>query len=310
MYFERAAMKRAIIFAHYDKDSIIDDYVIFYCKELKKFTGKLIFVSCNDLSKEETDKISSIADTVISGIHKEYDFGSFKRGFETIRKTEEWENLYDEIVFANDSCYAPLYPFETVFNKMDATECDFWGISKNRYYHNNIIPHIQSYFFAMRRNVFTSDEFINFMENIQEEPDKDKVIYKYELGLSVMLYKKGYKDAVFLNPYENIANITIKKWKNIILKYNMPFLKCTIPRLKNYNVTTADGWQEVVKTTDYPVELIEKNLLRTKEPVNKELNLPVKIKEFVYDFLNYIPHKFRLKFICVLRKICSMSLQK
>ena len=42
-------MKRLAIFAHYDKDNIIDDYVIYYLKELKKSFETIIFVSYTDL---------------------------------------------------------------------------------------------------------------------------------------------------------------------------------------------------------------------------------------------------------------------
>ena len=34
-------MKRVAVFAHYDKDSIIDDYVIYYVENLKKVDSSL-----------------------------------------------------------------------------------------------------------------------------------------------------------------------------------------------------------------------------------------------------------------------------
>ena len=39
-------MKRAAVFAHYDKDKIIDDYVIYYLKSLKEIFDNIVFVSC------------------------------------------------------------------------------------------------------------------------------------------------------------------------------------------------------------------------------------------------------------------------
>jgi lipopolysaccharide biosynthesis protein len=49
-------MKRIIIFAHFDKQNIIDPYVIDYLKELKKYS-EIIFVSDGDLAKSEIYKI-------------------------------------------------------------------------------------------------------------------------------------------------------------------------------------------------------------------------------------------------------------
>ena len=93
-------MKRAVIFAHWDKDLTIDDYVIYYLKELKKVIEKVIFVSANNLPEIETQKLDGIADNIISQEHGEYDFGSYKCGFE-ILKAEGLSN-YEEIIFAND----------------------------------------------------------------------------------------------------------------------------------------------------------------------------------------------------------------
>ena len=50
-------MKRVCIFAHYDRDDIVDDYVIYYLKALQKICATIIFVSDCNLSKEEIKKI-------------------------------------------------------------------------------------------------------------------------------------------------------------------------------------------------------------------------------------------------------------
>ena len=49
-------MKRLCIFAHYDKDNLIDDYVIYYLRELKKSFNKIIFVSDSDYQKKKQIK--------------------------------------------------------------------------------------------------------------------------------------------------------------------------------------------------------------------------------------------------------------
>ena len=72
-------MKRAVVFAHYDKDSVIDDYVVYYVENLKKVADIVVFVSCNNLSEEEKQKLE--VNHIISEEHEEYDFGSYKRGF-------------------------------------------------------------------------------------------------------------------------------------------------------------------------------------------------------------------------------------
>ena len=50
-------MKRVVIFAHYDKDNIVDDYVIYYLKALKEVASEIIFVSCNPILNNMTNTI-------------------------------------------------------------------------------------------------------------------------------------------------------------------------------------------------------------------------------------------------------------
>ena len=74
-------MKSLCIFAHWDRDKIIDDYVIYYIKALKEVCETIIFVSDCNLEASETSKLDNIADFVLAQKHGEYDFGSYKRGF-------------------------------------------------------------------------------------------------------------------------------------------------------------------------------------------------------------------------------------
>lgn len=301
-------MKRAVIFAHWDNDLTIDDYVIYYLKELKKVIEKVIFVSANNLSENETQKLDGIADNIISQEHGEYDFGSYKRGFE-ILKAEGLSN-YEEIIFANDSCYAPLFSLDKLFEEMEEKECDFWGITKNNYGLKGKNPHIQTYFVAFRKGVFMDNDFIKFISSVKPEPDKNSVIENYEIGLSKMLFQNGYKAETFVKEFENISNPTIKKWKSLITKSKSPFLKCSVLRLKNTDYTTADGWHEVIGKTKYPVELIENNLKRTQEKLNTEPKLPTGVKEFLYNSLNYLPQKLRVPFISLVKKVFSSTSSK
>ena len=102
-------MKRAAVFAHYDRDNIIDDYVIYYLRALKHFCEKIVFVSCCDLPLEETDKLGGIADFVIAKKHDEYDFGSYTRGLFYLKENEMLVGI-DSLILANASCYGSFFP--------------------------------------------------------------------------------------------------------------------------------------------------------------------------------------------------------
>lgn len=301
-------MRRAVVFAHYDKDSIIDDYVIYYLKELKKISDTIVFVSCCNLADKEIEKLNGIASHVITQIHDEYDFGSYKRGFLYL---QDKLNEFDELIFANDSCYGPLYPLEKVFSKMENENSDFWGITKNNFgYKKNLKhffvkrPHVQSYFIVFKQKIFMQDFFADFMQSIKHLQTKKEIISKYEIGLTELLKEKGFKFKTFINAYENINNITILKWRQIIEKYQMPFIKCSLPRLVNRNSTTVEGWEKIVKQAgNYPIDLINRNIARTKMFEHSKYSLPERVKVLYFNLIAGFPFPIR-KTLSIIIKHC------
>ena len=95
--------KRLVIFAHYDKDEVIDEYVVQYLRELKKFASDIVFVSDGYLKSDEIEKIQPLVSEVIAQKHREYDFGSYKIGFFLLNSKYKEKLLNcDEVIFAND----------------------------------------------------------------------------------------------------------------------------------------------------------------------------------------------------------------
>ena len=284
-------MIRTAIFAFYDKNSIVDDYVIRYIKELKQSCLRVIFVSCIKLPEFQKNKLRRYVNLIIDENHNEYDFGSYKRGFKYIDT-----NLTDEVVFVNDSCYGPLFSLENIFERMSKKDCDFWGMSENKYglvkigdkYKSIKREHLQSYFMVFKKNVINSDVFKDFMNSIQEEHQKNDIIINYEIGLSEKLKEAGFTSSTYVK--ESGDNPTIYKWKDLITKHHFPFIKCSLLRLANNNVVTVDGWQDVIKSvSDYPIELIEKNLERTYTHEPNDINAPKLSKQMYFGMLSPLP---------------------
>lgn len=53
-------MNRACVFAHYDRDNIVDAYVYYYLVELQKLVKKLIFVTVSDISMEHVLRLQHL----------------------------------------------------------------------------------------------------------------------------------------------------------------------------------------------------------------------------------------------------------
>ncbi len=295
-------MKRAAIFAHYDENNIIRDYCIYYLRALKSVCDKVIFVSCRELSDTEKQKLNSIADYVISEFHKEYDFGSYKRGFKYLLENKILDDT-DELIFVNDSCYGPFYPLENIFTAMEKENIDFWGMTKNNFGYKKYIfeifakrPHIQSYFLVFNKNVFTSKVFKEFMLSVCEQTEKRQVIINYEIGLSEKLVSAGFKYDVWVKGYENINNPAVLKWRDIIVKNHMPFMKKSLIKLKNNGSVTIAGYEDVISTLGYPLSLME-----MPRPVNNFV--PASVKWFIYGNLVNFPYIFRKPFTLLINKV-------
>lgn len=291
-------MRRAVVFAHYDKDNLIDDYVVYYVSALKKAACDVVFVSCKELAQTELEKLNGLVIHTITENHDEYDFGSYKRGFLYL---EPKLSEYDELIFANDSCYGPLYPISEVFAEMEKKNCDFWGITKNNFGYIKQFKHyfvrrthIQSYFIAFKNNIFTQEFFANFINSIKHEQEKRDIIINYEIGLSELLIKQGYRFAVLVNAYESINNMTILKWRQIVEKYKMPFIKKSLFDLKNTDATTVENYEKYLK--NYPCNLI-------KFPRKIQTKTPYFIKILIFDTLSNFPFSIRKFFTIVMKKL-------
>lgn len=309
-------MKRLCVFAHWDKDCIVDEYVIYYLKTLKKVCSTLIFVSdCENIKNRQS--LTGIADYTLIQNHGEYDFGSYKRGF---LFAKEHGLDFDELVLANDSCYGPFYPLEPVFDKMSKKKCDFWGLTKNNYGINNAAfePHLQSYFLIFKPQVFKSKAFEDFINSIKQEQDKGLIISKYEIGLSKTLHEHGVKSEVYIDKYNHTANTLTYKWKRLITRHKFPFVKTSVIKNGIYVLGEVKDWREVISSvSDYPLNLIENHAGRfkiTEENKFSKLNLYRKIR---FRVLNNSPMEVRNAIIWLeknlysfLNKLCFNKLQK
>ncbi len=249
-------MKRIVLFAHYDRDGIIDDYVIYYLRGLRGVAQRILFVSDCQLRPRDANKLDGLAELVFAGGHGEYDFGSWKRAFAFLGDDlADW----DEVVIANDSCYAPIYPFEDVFERMDALDCDFWSPSVTEI--EGKLDHLSSYFLVLRRPVLSDPAFREFWPGIARQPDVETVVAKYEKGLTQLLLQRGYRWRALTPMAEVGAFLKTKYLKETLHVYRCSWLKA---RFVKDNPFFATNIAKFLKSTTnlYPRSLIDSHLAR------------------------------------------------
>lgn len=297
--------KRLCLFAGYNKNAEVKDYVFYYLNEISKFAD-IAYCSDGNIDAESKQKIDGLSILSINEKHGRYDFGSWQKliialGWEKI-------NEYDELLLVNDSCYAPLFPLKNIFDMMENENLDAWGICKSGF--------IMSFFVCIKKKIYESEEFKRFFSDITKEQTKSEIILKYEIGLSNIIIKYRYdtwigKDKLIKLYRENSAEIK-NKIKNIIPWYHRIFIRNTNRKIRMYtdefinlfllefplvkrnilrqkNTLFSVYYADFIKQyTNYPLDLIEKDLESEKVCVSSALYVIIKkivnfISKFIYE---------------------------
>ena len=254
--------EKICIFSHYDKDNLIDDYVVFYIESIFKQGFDIFFVSTSEsLEKKEIEKVRPFCRHFILKENIGYDFGAWQTGIEYLGS--ELDN-YDSLLLCNDSVYAPLFPLNEMFDKMK-NRYDFWGITDS----HEIYHHLQSYFMVFENSVVTSKLFKDIWKTYKVYSIKRNIILQHEIGISQKLIKNGYLMGAYC-PFNSldslkICNATHYQWRELIEKLRCPIVKVELLRDNPKNINIFK-WQYFIKQQcNYDVGLIEKHLSRVSD---------------------------------------------
>jgi len=291
--------KRLIILAAHSKDNIVPDYLVHYAKELAE-VGDIIYVADNNLPRSEVAKIERVTGCVIAEEHGEYDFGSYKRGF-MYALDKSLLQAYNWVVLCNDSVYGPFYPLVPIFETMEAKDPDVWGFTKNTI---SEIKHLQSYFVAMSKDVFTHAAVIAFLKDITRVADKREIVQKYEKGLSRLLSDLGFSLLSFNGQDRNFRYDPQGKYYLEMIKSGFPFLKRNLLGTNPNKVCNLHRYQEIrYICPEYPFSILQKNLARVVDKDILTKNLNVGRVEYLLAYLG------RMKYSCMIKmKECLVSL--
>jgi lipopolysaccharide biosynthesis protein len=284
-------LNRLCIFAHYDRDNLVDDYILYYLEGLKRVSSYMIFVSTSRISESEISRVETICDRVMLRDNVGYDFMSWQMGIKAIVSLAD----FDELVLCNDSVYGPIYPLSSIFDAMTQKDCDFWGMTDSY----QIAYHLQSYFLVFKKNLALSRAFRDFWDSVSLQKSKDDVIRKYEVGMTQTFVSAGFRPCAFApspssllqvleikailalrSPFKAVRRVvktlrggyqeqislnpTFFLWKDLIVKRKMPFLKIGLLRDSGDRVNTRGYGDIIKKHSSYDTELIRKHLERVK----------------------------------------------
>ncbi len=280
-------MRRLLIYLTYDKHNIIDDYVGYFLRSMRTVADRVAVV-CNMPGIEKgLYNLTEYADDIFYRENVGLDAGGFKDALCTY---VGWEQLrgYDQLILANDSFYGPFDDIRKIFNEMESRELDFWGLMKRgprEYGATGKDPeHILSFFYVFQSPLLHSEEFRSYWEEMPYYGSYMEVVKKYERQLTRHFASLGYR-------YDAYADTAVNESRNprnqffqcdclaceMIKKRKFPFLK---RKQMAYNTLYCQTQENVAlsieyidRETDYDVNLIWKNLIRTQNPSHLQRSL-------------------------------------
>ncbi|SKB06463.1 CDP-glycerol glycerophosphotransferase family protein [Aeromicrobium choanae] len=295
-------VRRVCLFAGYDPDGIIDDYVVDYVTELSRHAD-VYFLTDATVSPGELEKLSAVTSGAWAIRHGRYDFGSWSL---LARDLVGWDVLetYDEVLFANDSAYL-LRPLDEVFATMSARSADWWGIhatkrpysrdsgdeaplplveAKRRWRAANAIDpidhlHLSSYFLAFRRPVIADEGFRRRLDAVTTERSKSLVIVKYEVGLSRYLLTRGFDVDTYVDGlYPYLPVYTSDYWS--LVEQGFPLLKRNLITENPRRMPGLATWKHQIsqRVPSAKVDLYEHNLLRVSADDHLQRSLSVEAR--------------------------------
>jgi rhamnosyltransferase len=186
-------MARALVYAHHDRDGVFDPHV---AEALRRYRPLMDHVTVVSTSTQQLPvEMRPFVDRFLARDNIGYDFSSWRAGLEALGQPDR----FDEIVCANDSVYGPLFNLEPAFTDARVATADLWGMclseqgTKRR--GRVACPHMQSWWFAMRKPLLASSAFTRFWNSVVPLTTKDDIVDRYEIGLTEHFARAGFQIA-------------------------------------------------------------------------------------------------------------------
>lgn len=270
--------KRACIYFIYDRDGIVDRYVVQQLEDMRKNVAFLHCVINGKLTAEGKKTLERVADQVYVRENKGNDIGAYKAAIQYIG----WEKLssFDELVIMNNTCFGPVYPFRECFDWAKDQDIDFWGLTgdtktdwlgtKNYLHYNESRVHMQSYFLVLRRPLLGSSLLKEFFDEIPEDASYVFSGCYYEYAFPGYFEERGYRGALYCGDEDDMDYPLLHNPVSLLRKYRMPLFKKRsffhhYTDVLNHSAgeATARLIRFLQEETDYDMDLVWESILRT-----------------------------------------------
>ena len=234
------------IFAHYDRDAMVDPYVFHYLKAIRDSGFEIVFVSTVSLNDETTARLREQCRDVILRSNIGHDFGSWAIGLARHR-----QQVRGRLLLANDSVYGPVGSLRQSIEQLTAAPADFYGMVLS----HEVAPHLQSWFLLFEPHVVGSEAFAEIFCQPVANRSRDDVIRELELRATSHLQSAGYRCRALFESGDRriIGNPTVYLWRQLVEQDGVPFLKVAILRDDPGWTAQEVKWRPFLEAKDHAI---------------------------------------------------------
>ncbi|CAN7406275.1 hypothetical protein LJR009_003459 [Bosea sp. LjRoot9] len=250
------------LFAHFDKDDLVADYVIHYLQAIRSAGFPIVVISTSKLSAEDVARLKSVAHDVILRENRGHDFASWGLGLERYA-----DQVTGQLLIANDSVYAPVGDFGEALRRLTSVEADAYGMIESL----EIARHLQSWFLLLEKRVHAHPDFRAVFAQDFSTLVKTDIIRNGEIGLSQTLLNNGFRLHALFSGLSRTgramhmsSNYSHFLWRELIENEGIPFLKIELLRVNPCRIADLAEWPEIVgRHAPELVPMIQDHLERT-----------------------------------------------
>lgn len=196
--------RRLCVYFFYDKDGIVDDYVVYYLKEMRQFFTDICVVVNGKLTAASAGKLDCVCDKLLVRENTGFDAWAYKYALDSYGFDYIAQN-FEDVLLNNFTCFGPIGSFRPMFDKMSRSVCDFWGHC--RYFpqrglkvNGQFVPeHLMSYFIMFRKKVLTSMAWKNYWDTLKPINNYDDARLNHEFRLTGFFEQRGFISDSFIN---------------------------------------------------------------------------------------------------------------
>lgn len=267
--------KRVLFYLLHDARGYVEDYIVHKLDALRPHADHIFVIVNGDLTDDARQRLAPVADTVWQRENVGFDVWGYKEALEEFGQRKLAE--YDELVFLNYTWFGPVRPFAPVFERMNASSADFWGMTD----HPEQAPdpstgksalhrHLQSHWIAVRRRMFLSQTWSQYWRDMPKIKSYSESILNHEAKFTNHFEAAGFYSAVAFPsedyPTENPAIFNA----DLLLADGCPILKRRqffhYPPFLDRHAVIGRWTLKTAEEYGYPTWMILRDLARNAAP--------------------------------------------